>query len=276
MSVLERLVARLAPFTATPRLDASVLLAHLLDRPRTWILAHPEIQLTPAQTAALQQALHRLERGVPLPYVLGKWEFYGRSFTITPQVLIPRPETELLIEHALNFLARVPRARRIADVGSGSGCIAVTLACETSHPHIIAVDISRPALQIVRQNAHTHGVSTRIHLLQGNLLDSLRPHTFDLICANLPYIPTHTLHNLEIYEKEPTLALDGGPDGLNLIRRLIADSVRLLAPGGLLLLEIEATQGNSAPHLAQKHFPRAQVTLHPDLAGKPRLISIQT
>ncbi|GAB4494779.1 MAG: peptide chain release factor N(5)-glutamine methyltransferase [Anaerolineales bacterium] len=276
MSALETLTARLRPLTPTPRLDASVLLAHLLNRTRTWVLAHPETQLTPAQTAALQLALSQLERGVPLPYVLGKWQFYGRTFNISPHVLIPRPETELLVEHALHFLARHPHATRAADVGSGSGCIAISLACELPHLRITAVDISRPALEILRQNAHTHGVSTRIHPLQGDLLTSLCANAFNLICANLPYIPTKTLQNLEIYEKEPALALDGGADGLHLIRRLIADSARLLAHGGLLLLEIEATQGDSVPRLAHQHFPHAQVTLHPDLAGKPRLVSIQT
>lgn len=275
-SELQTLIARLRPITPTPHLDASVLLAHILNRSRTWVLAHPETQLTPPQNAALQQAFNQLARGVPLPYVLGKWEFYGRSFTVTPQVLIPRPETELLVEHALHFLAHHPHATRAADVGSGSGCIAVTLACETPRLHITAVDLSRPALEITRVNAHTHGVSARIHLLQSNLLNSIRANTYDLICANLPYIPTKTLHNLEVYEKEPTLALDGGADGLHLIRQLIADSARLLAHGGLLLLEIEATQGDSAPRLAQQHFPNAQITLHQDLAGKSRLISIQT
>ncbi len=262
----------LQPHSETARLDAQVLLAHILQVPRTWVLIHPEARLTPQQQAALHTALAQLRDGTPLPYVLGEWEFYGRTFSLTPQVLIPRPETELLVENALAWLDAHPAARRVADAGTGSGCIAVTLAAERPSLQVTALDISAAALQVARRNARRHAV--RVRFIQADLLSPLAPRSCDLICANLPYIPTATLQGLDVYGKEPALALDGGPDGLTLIRRLLHQAESRLAPGGALLLEIEATQGESAPRAARKVFPHARVDVLPDLAGHPRLLQV--
>lgn len=262
----------LQPHSETAPLDAQVLLAHVMHVPRTWVLIHPEAPLSMAQQAALQAAVSRLRAGTPLPYVLGVWAFYGRDFEVSPAVLIPRPETELLVETALAWLDAHPRAKRVAEAGTGSGCIAVSLAAERPHLHIVASDISAAALAIARRNAQRH--AARVHFLQADLLAPLAPRTCNLICANLPYIPTATLQQLTVYQKEPTLALDGGPDGLTVIQRLLTQAETRLTHGGCLLLEIEATQGESAPRAAHKVFPDAHIDVLPDLAGHPRVLRV--
>ena len=269
-----RRVLRLHSETAA--LDAQVLLAHILAKPRTWVLIRPEARLTPSQQDALGAALARLREGTPLPYVLGAWEFYGRSFEVGPEALIPRPETEHLVEAALDWLRARPGVRLAADAGTGTGCIAVTLAAERPSLRLVAADISPAALHLARRNARRHNVASRLDFLRADLLTAFAPRSLPLICANLPYIPTGTLRRLDVYGREPTLALDGGADGLELIRRLLAQAETRLALGGLLLLEIAASQGESAPRAARKVFPRARIDLLPDLAGHPRLLRIQT
>ena len=276
------LSARLGGKSDTPNLDAQVLLAHVLDEPRAWLLAHPEMTLTPREERALEKALRQLESGVPLPYVLGRWQFFGLEFILRPEVLIPRPETELLVERALSWLrqSRVEsRELRAVDVGTGSGCIAIALAANVPDVHIIATDISPIAIDVARRNSKKLGVADRIEFFCCDLFPSqptfdLRLSTFDLIVANLPYIPTETLRGLRVYGREPTLALDGGADGLDIIRRLLVEAPRHLAPGGLILLEIEASQGLAALALAYDAFAEAEISLHQDLAGRDRLIEI--
>jgi release factor glutamine methyltransferase len=246
-----------------------------MGKNRAWLLAHPETELTSVQRNELEAATTRLEAGEPLPYVLGYWEFYGLNLTINAHTLIPRPETELLVEQAIEWLRTHPGQRRAADVGTGSGCIAISLATNVPDLHITATDISPKALEIAQINAQSHAVSDQIDFLQADLLHTPRS-TFHVICANLPYIPTKTLEELEVFGREPTLALDGGPDGLSLIRRLLPQAVQRLPSDGLLLLEIENTQGQAAVRLAYDFFPKAQIDLLPDLAGHDRLIRIET
>jgi release factor glutamine methyltransferase len=262
-----------------PRLDLQILLAHVLGNPRAWVLAHPEAALTEEQTHEWKAALAHLRRGVPLPYVLGRWEFFGLEFIVTPEVLIPRPETELLVETALRQICQPGSAiRTCIDIGTGCGCIAVALALHAPSLVLTATDISPKALAIAHANAEKHGVAGRIELQTADLLDSptLAGQRFDLLVANLPYIPSWTLRTLEVYGREPSLALDGGPDGLDLIRRLLQTAPAHLAPGGALLLEIEASQGNTAQELARHAFPQAEIHVLPDLSGRDRLLSIQT
>jgi len=250
-----------------------VLLAHVLERPRTWVLAHPEVILSPDQERHLEVCLTRLEQGEPLPYVLEHWEFYGLDFLVNPAVLIPRPETELLVEQALDWLRATPGRRLAADVGTGSGCIAVSLAVHLPDLRVIASDISREALETARLNATRQAVSGRLICVQSHLIPpTSRP--FDLICANLPYIPTEELKGLKVARWEPWLALDGGLDGLNHIRPLIDIASRSLARGGLLLLEIESSQGAVACTLAKAAFPDAEIGVLPDLAGNDRLVRV--
>ena len=257
----------------TPAADAQVLLARLLRRDRAWIIAHPEAELTAAQAANFETQLSAIAAGTPLPYVLGEWAFFGRDFHVTPDVLIPRPETELLIETALAWLDADPARTTVADVGTGSGIIAVTLAAERTALHVAATDVSSTALAVARQNADRHTAS--ITFIETDLLSGV-PGPFDLIAANLPYIPSEPLKALPIFGREPTLALDGGPDGLILIRRLLADAPLVLKPGGLILLEIEAGAGDRTMDVARENFPDATIDVLPDLAGHQRLVRIQT
>jgi release factor glutamine methyltransferase len=278
-ALLAQVVSQLSTVSDTPELDARVLLANILDKPRTWIEAHPETLLTRTQLATVKKAVSRLEAGEPLPYVLGRWEFFGLDLEITSDVLIPRPETELLVERAIKWLQAAPERRTVADVGTGSGCIAVAITKNIYDAKIMATDISRPALEIAHRNARRHNVAKRIDFVQCDLLP---PHPdpfptdlhFDLICANLPYIPTQTLQGLSVYGREPTLALDGGVDGLDIVRHLLRIAPEWLAPNGMILLEIEASQGMSALSLAYDAFDSAEFHLHQDLAGHDRLLEI--
>ena len=274
-SLLQNTRRRLAALSDTPYLDAQVLLSHVLGRQRVWILAHPSPSLTPRQREDLAQALLRLESGVPLPYVIGHWEFYALDFTITPHVLIPRPETELLVEKALNWLRRHPARRSCADIGTGSGCIAITLAKHIPDAKILATDISFRALRVAQGNARKHDVEAQISFLGDNLLAGVTQR-FDVVCANLPYVPTPALKTLKVYGREPTQALDGGPKGLTVIQSLMEMVPRNLAPGGLILLEIDSSHSLEAARLAQGAFPAAEVRLHADLAGHDRILAIQT
>ena len=265
-----------AAHSNTPVLDAQVLLAHIVQKPRAWVLAYPETTLAPQQQKSLREAAARLQTGTPLPYILGHWEFYGLDFTLSPDVLIPRPETELLIEEALQWLQAHPQKRRAADSGTGSGCIAITLAKHISDLHIAASDISPAALKIARANAEKHHVAERIEFTHANLLaDNLQSTTLDLIAANLPYIPTQTLHMLDVYECEPTLALDGGENGLKLIGRALEQAQRNLARGWLMLFEIDSSHGERAAELAQHYYPHAKIRILPDLTGRDRLLRIE-
>jgi len=286
---IRELSNRLATVSETPSLDAQVLQAHILGASRAWILTHPEVSLTPAQEQALRGAMARLEGGEPLPYLLGHWEFYGLDFIVSPDVLIPRPETELLVERALEWLRLHPGRRRAADIGTGSGCIAVSLAANLPDLYVLATDISLPALEIAKANAEKHNLGNHIQFLHTDLLNfqprrsifarkdrpTLNFQPFDLIAANLPYIPTSRLESLAVARREPRQALDGGPDGLDAIRGLVPAAAQWLAPGGLCLLEIDASQGEAASNLAQSVFPQAEVSVVPDLAGLDRLLVVQ-
>jgi len=248
-----------------------VLLAHVLGTSRTALLTHPERALTPGQLSSYRTLVRRRASGYPLPYLTGHVEFYGLEFEVTPEVLIPRPETETLVDLAL---ARQPAT--IVDVGTGSGCIAVSLAVCLPEAAIYAIEISSAALSVARRNTERHGVTERVRLIVGDVLTP-RPGPADLIVSNPPYIPTSQCASLPISVRnhEPRLALDGGPDGLSIVRRLLAQAPAVLRPGGALLIEIGADQGEAAGHLAHIFFPQAAVRVHPDLAGRDRVLEVQ-
>ena len=269
-----------APLSATPGLDAQVLLAQILGRSRTWVMAHPEAVLTADQAQELDLSMARLEAGEPLPYVLGHWEFYSIDLEVTQAVLIPRPETEVLVEQALAWLQQrrgEPHGglEKLAavDVGTGSGCISIALARNLPGLRILASDLSLPALDVAKRNARRCQVDGQVFFVQSDLLPGLG-RRLDLVCANLPYIPTSTLHELRVGQSEPWTALDGGPDGLTLISRLMQQFQGRMAPGGLALLEIEASQGQAVLTLARSNFPGACCQVLPDLAGFERVLRI--
>ena len=260
-------------------LDAQLILAHAIGHPRTWLLAHLDTPLAQPQIDSATEAFCKLQDGTPLPYILGHWEFFGLDFDITDDVLIPRPETELLVEKAIAWLKASPERRTVADVGTGSGAIATSIAMHVPDARILATDISLAALKMAQHNARKFHVHHRMDFLQCDLLPqpvkflSTDSH-FDLICANLPYIPTETLHQLPIYGKEPTLALDGGKDGLDVYRRLFKLAPDWLAPRGMMLLEIESTLGLKALSLAFDSFSDVTIHMHQDLTGRDRLLEI--
>lgn len=262
-----------------PELDAHILLADVMGRPRSWLSAHLDAPLSSTQLASANRAFSRLGAGEPLPYIIGHWEFFGLDFDITPDVLIPRPETELLVEKAIRWLKQSPERRTVADVGTGSGIIATAIAMNVPDARILATDISLKAVKIAKHNAEKFHVHHRIDFLQCDLLpehiDPLPTEShFDLICANLPYIPTGTLRELPIFGREPTVALDGGEDGLDPCRRLLNIAPEWLAPQGMILLEIEAAQGIKAFNLAADMFSESIISLQQDLAGHDRLLEI--
>lgn len=278
--ILQQTASRLAGVSDTCELDSQVLLAEFLGKSRTWVLMHAEEPVSDLNAEVLEGAVRRLEAGEPLPYVLGHWEFFNRRFEITGDVLIPRPETELLVERALEWLVANPQRRSVADVGTGSGCIAISLALTFPDLRVVGTDISPAALNVARLNAGKYGVDKRVLFIECDLLppiDQSLPDgsRFDMILANLPYIPTPILRRLPVYAHEPALALDGGPDGLAVIGRLLEIAPQWLAPAGMILLEIEATQGASALALAYDAFEHSEIHLHRDLAGRNRLLEIR-
>lgn len=259
----------------SPRLDAEVLLAHVLGRDRVYLYREAHQVLDADHARRYRALLERRADGEPVAYLTGYKEFMGLDFMVGPHVLIPRPETELMVEKALEVLAGWPGPRVVVDVGTGSGAVAVSLArLAPPDTRVHAVDISPQALDMARVNAARHRVPVLFHV--GDLLTPLQevlsPETVAVITANLPYIPSGDLAGLprDVRGFEPALALDGGFDGLELYRRLVPQAAALLSPGGCLCLEIGPDQGGGALALLAPPIWRAR--LFEDLAGHPRLI----
>ncbi len=268
---LEGASLQLQSHSDSPGSDAQLLLRETLGKPRAWILAHPESELSSDQLAEFETSLAELQGGAALPHVLGWWEFYGRRFQLEPQVLIPRPETELLIEHALD---RSAPAVRILDIGTGSGCIAVTLALELPESRVTASDSSWEALKVARRNVEEYNTGQQIMLVNSNLVEAFTG-PFDLVCANLPYIPTGQLATLEVARKEPRLALDGGHFGTEFIYEVLQTLPGILAQGGCALFEIDSDQAAGVVDRARSSFPLAGLRVEKDLAGRDRLLVIE-
>jgi release factor glutamine methyltransferase len=262
------------PHSTSPYLDALVLLSHISSQPKSRILADPSPDLSPEQQTELSLALNQVKNGIPLPYILGAWEFYQLTFYLTADTLIPRPETEGLVEIAVRWLEDHSGRRTCLDLGTGSGCIAVTLAKKIPDLNLLATDRSYPALLVARKNALHHKTEKQIKFLAANLLSGIRTKV-DLLIANLPYIPTEKLKSLRVYNTEPHLALDGGADGLSSIRGVLEKAPGIMNPGGLILLEIDESKGPESQKLAQSIFPRAEIRLEKDLSGMDRYLTIQ-
>jgi release factor glutamine methyltransferase len=256
----------------TALLDASLLLGQALGLARAELLAHPERPLGEADWSAFAALVERRAAGEPVAYLIGRREFYGLEFVVDARVLVPRPETEQLVERALAHVRELPPARRRAvDVGTGSGAIAVSLAHAAPDLTVIGADISGEALAMARLNAARHGVAGRVRWVCGSLLDWLGLPV-DLICANLPYLRPDQAHPSIAHE--PPDALYAGADGFDLYRRLLAQAPPLLRPGGLLLAEIDPAQRELALATADRAAPGWPAAVHPDLAGRPRVLTI--
>jgi len=250
------------------------LTTFILKQSTSWVLSHPEYQLDPEEEDTLDTYLSRLVNREPLAYITGNQSFFGLEFHVTPYVLIPRPETELLVEQAIQAADLFQPPFAIADVGTGSGCISITLAKSFSSARIIATDISFDALRVAKKNIQYHQVEDHIHLVQANLLAGIQAK-FHIICANLPYIPTGKLSELSILNYEPRLALDGRKDGLIFIRQLLQDIQGKLLAGGVIIIEIEQSQESRIINICKRLLPSASCTILNDLAGLPRAAVIR-
>jgi release factor glutamine methyltransferase len=272
------------------RLDTELLIGWAIGAERTAVIAHPEAPVGAAAAAALEAALARREAGEPIAYIRGLKEFHGLAFSVDRRALIPRPETELLVTEAESevawLLTSAPRPAgtpkvRVLDVGTGSGAIAIALATllrrrrMLAEVSIVAVDCSAEALDLARENAVGHAVADEIEFLEADLLPAPAA-PFDLILANLPYIPTSEIDGLPIAASfEPRMALDGGPDGLAVIRRLLAALPGALAAEGIALLEIGFDQGPAMEAAVSEMPGDWTCRIQPDLSGRPRLAHVE-
>jgi release factor glutamine methyltransferase len=287
-TALTEAMARLgAAHVPSHALAAELLLMHVLGRDRAWIYTHPEAPLDTAAMEIYFALVSRRAAGEPVQYLTGKQEFWGLEFEVTPAVLIPRPETEHVVEVALDRLSAHSvsgQPLRIADVGTGSGCIAVALARELPHAEIVATDISPAALEVAHRNAARHGVSTRIHFVEADLLEaasllplatSHSPLPFDLIASNPPYIARDEAASLprEVREHEPEEALFGGAAGLEIYARLIEQAGSLLSSGGVLVVELGYGSDERVREMFHVKHCWHKVSILNDLAGIPRVLS---
>jgi len=260
---------------AEARREASSLLSHLLGKDRTFLISHAEQQLSDSDVRKLADAIVRRAAGEPSQYITGVQDFYGRSFRVTRDVLIPRPETELLIEAALELMKA---NASICDVGTGSGCIAVTLLCERADARAVALDVSEAALRIARENAREQSVEDRIELMVSDCFDGLdaTKQQFDLIVTNPPYVAAAALPGLqrEVRDYEPLVALSPGSDGLSVIRRLLTDAAAFIRGHGHLVMEIGFDQGETVSALVDPALWTLKHIL-PDLQGIPRIVVLQ-
>lgn len=266
---------RTAEISDSPMMEAQWIMEMITGLHRPELLAHSEKEVSVEHYTRALELTGRYVAGEPLPYLLGDWHFYGNRFLVTPAVLIPRPETERLVELAINWLQSHTQAKVVLDIGTGSGCIAITLlkSRKLQLAQATACDLSFEALKLAQQNAQLNGVQDRLRLVQSDLST---PFTgpIDIVCANLPYIPSARLPMLDVSRHEPRLALDGGPDGFGLYRRLFNDLTGKIAADSLILCEIDLTQEKFGAELAQQVFPSAEVSVIRDYDGLPRLLSI--
>lgn len=253
--------------SSTARRDAELLLMRAAGRDRAWLLTHPETELTAGQITEFEGWVARRARHEPIQYILGEAEFYGLTFQVTPDVLIPRPETEHLVEAVLERVAR-DASLRICDVGTGSGCIAITLAHELPATQVTALDTSVTALEVAKGNAVRHGVDGRTRFFESDLLNAARSEKFDAIVSNPPYVRDEEILEAQIRDYEPHDALFAGPTGLEVYRRLIPQAREGLDPGGWLLMEIGHGQRDG---LAALLADWEDVRFKDDLQGIPRV-----
>jgi release factor glutamine methyltransferase len=257
---------------ADPPREASSLLSFALNKGRTFLIAHPEYELNSDEETAFSEYLARRAAREPLQYIRGTQEFYGLEFEVSPAVLIPRPETEHLVETAIPLLRGIPEPV-FCDVGTGSGCIPMSILHEVKNASGIALDISPAALAVARRNAEKLGVSERLTFEESDVFSCLTGEKFDLIVSNPPYVPKSEYDQLqaEVHDFEPAGALTDGEDGLSIIRQIVSESPKYLKSGGSLLMEIGFGQAGNV----KKTFDRAawrDVEILPDLQSIPRIV----
>ena len=258
------------------RLEAEVMVMNVMRMPRQDLFAHQEDEATTQHEQDIQGILDRRRTREPLAYILGYREFYGINLLVNSDVMVPRPETETMVEHAL-FMALMGMESAqlvIADVGTGAGAIAINLAIHIPAARIYAVDLTDPVLNVASYNIRSHNVADRVTLCQGDLLEPV-PEKVDLIVANLPYIPSARIPTLQPeVQWEPRTALDGGEDGLDLVRRMMAQATARLNEQGIILLELDPEQMPVASEIALRNFPEATVSVEQDLARRDRILVV--
>jgi release factor glutamine methyltransferase len=258
----------------SPRLDAEVLLAHALGADRLRLYLNFDRPLSPDERSRYRELVRRRASREPVAYIVGRREFWSLPIRTLPGVLIPRPETEVLVEVAVDNIRHAPYPR-ILELGCGSGAVAMAVLRENPCARMIATDISRQALEITRLNANELQVLDRLDLVASDLFDAIRPGAeFDVVCSNPPYIPTETIAQLdpEVRDFEPLSALDGGPDGFDVIRRLVEQAGAYLKIGGALVLEVGDGQAESVAQLVRGAGCFRKVTKHRDLSGMERVV----
>lgn len=259
---------------ARAALDAEVLLAHLLKRPREWLWAHDDHPLTAAQAHRFLRLLAQRSRRVPVAYLTGVKEFFGEPVRVNRSVLVPRPDTEIVVEAGLRFLQDRPGARDVIDLGTGSGAIAIAVSRNCPRARVQALDNDDRALQVARANVRARRMSGRVQVRRSDLFQRARPA--DLVLANLPYLSAVALQRLPLDVRyEPKRALNGGADGLRLIRRALADAPRMLRSGGAMVIECDPRQARSVASLARSSFPGATIGVLADLSRRSRAVEVR-
>lgn len=259
-------------------IEASLLLGHLLGLSRLQLVLAGEQTVSAATSRLWEQLLARRLNREPLAYILGEWEFWSLSFEVTPAVLIPRPETELLVETALEFLKNCSRTVHLLDLGTGSGVIPIVLARELPRSLVYSLDCSPAALSVAIRNARRHGVADRVRFIASDWLQGIRPIPFfDVVISNPPYIDCQVLAELqpEVKDFEPRLALDGGQGGLEVIERLIRDAAGVLKSGGRLFMEIGFDQRDKVAAIVTAIGHYENIRIRRDYAGHPRILQAQ-
>ena len=258
-----------------PRREAGSVLAHVLGRDRSFIIAHADDPLTAEQREALQMLIERRTVGEPLQYIIGQQEFFKLDFEVTPDVLIPRPETELIVETSLELLKTDPKPY-FADIGTGSGCIAISILHELPEAHALATDFSRAALRVALRNAERHHVSDRLALFESDCFSDLDANeSFTLITSNPPYVSADELKSIQREVRfEPRAALAAGSDGLSVIRRLLSEARPFLRGGGYLVFEIGFGQSEAVEQLVDRGVWKL-LEIRKDLQDTPRTFVLQ-
>lgn len=256
----------------TPALEAGVMLCYALRCDRSYLYVYGENMLQPEEEALFFEIAEKRAQGVPLQYLTGEREFMSLNFHVAPGVLIPRHETEVLVETVIQYVGQAEQAVEILDIGTGSGCISVSLASYMKNCRVVAVDISEDALRIAKRNADSHGVGERITFIQSDLFGSLADRKFDCIVSNPPYIPSGEIAGLsvDVREHEPRIALDGGSDGLDFYRKIIEKAPVFLKDGGRIFFEVGFGQAEGVGGMLSGCF--RNIEIYKDLAGIGRVV----
>ena len=286
LKTISKIVKKSLPkveWSPTPLLDLEILIAHVIQKDRLFVSMNPQHPIQQQQANTLQALVERREKQEPIAYIIGSKHFYNYDFHVNKNVLIPRPETELLIENALNYIEN-HEIKSIVDIGTGSGCIIITIAKELQKREIInevsfiATEVSNKAINTAQQNYNTHFPkgSTKVNFVETNLLEKVNEKV-DVLLSNLPYIPQKEYEGLEnnVRGFEPKLALVGGEKGEELIEKLLRQATQKVNPKSLILLEINHDQGEIVANIARKHFPKSEIVIIKDYANFDRIAKIE-